>query len=114
MTALTLGLMISLHGFAAQVVFSGGAFQGVPQGAASASMTFTTDSARVTELRSYGGAAFVRSAPFGLESSEVINGDSTLTEPFGDVPGANGSLVAPRDDSIPEDEDQLCAFCPSS
>ncbi len=114
MTALTLGLIISLHGFAAQLVFPGGALQGVTQGAASASMTFTTDSARVTELRGYGGAMFVRSAPFGLVSSEVVNGDSTLTEPYGDVPGADGSLVAPRDDSIPEDEEQLCAFCPSS
>lgn len=114
MTALTLGFLIGLHGFAAQMTFSSGTFQGATQGAATAPITFTTDSARVTELRGYGGAMFARKSPFGLENSEVLSDDSTLIEPHGTVPGVNGELIAPRDDSIPEDEDQLCAFCPSS
>ena len=111
MTAITLALLIALAG---QAVFSGGTFQGVTQGQAVTPITFDTDPARVTELRGSGGSMFPRKNPFGLENSEVLSGDSLLIEPYGDVPGANGELVAPRDDSIPEDEDQLCDFCPSS
>lgn len=115
MTALTLGLIIALHGFAGQIILSGGSGAvSSGGGGGGSSMTFTTDSARVTELRGYGGAMFPRKNPFGLENSQVIDSSSLLIEPYGDVPGANGELVDTRDDSIPEDEDQLCDFCPSS